>query len=176
MQERCNSIANALELRLSCTNPSIWCQHWSKLWWAVRISTTFTILVLRNDWKCQCILNTQIQPSHTVWCYESWSTINVKLTIIQVNTCCLMAPNHNPNQCRSIISFSQEHNSVKLFWKFKYFYLNKCVKTYMYNNLSSVTHRDIFQWNYIGNLNIFINSLWPVTPHSRIDLGQHWLR
>ena len=24
MQERCNSIANALELRLSCTNPSIW--------------------------------------------------------------------------------------------------------------------------------------------------------
>ena len=23
MQERCNSIANALELRLSCTNPSI---------------------------------------------------------------------------------------------------------------------------------------------------------
>ena len=24
MQERCNSIANALELHLSCTNPSIW--------------------------------------------------------------------------------------------------------------------------------------------------------
>ena len=24
VQERCNSIANALELRLSCTNPSIW--------------------------------------------------------------------------------------------------------------------------------------------------------
>ena len=25
MKERCNSIANALELHLSCTNPSIWC-------------------------------------------------------------------------------------------------------------------------------------------------------
>ena len=25
MQVRCNSIANALELRLSCTNPSMWC-------------------------------------------------------------------------------------------------------------------------------------------------------
>ena len=27
-QERCNSIANALELRLSCTNPSIWCKSY----------------------------------------------------------------------------------------------------------------------------------------------------
>ena len=25
VQDRRNSIANALELRLSCTNPSIWC-------------------------------------------------------------------------------------------------------------------------------------------------------
>ena len=28
MEERRNSIANALELRLSCTNPSIWCKEW----------------------------------------------------------------------------------------------------------------------------------------------------
>ena len=27
VQERCNSIANAMELRLSCTNPSIW--YWN---------------------------------------------------------------------------------------------------------------------------------------------------
>ena len=25
VQERCNSIANALELRISCINPAIWC-------------------------------------------------------------------------------------------------------------------------------------------------------
>ena len=32
MQERRNSIANALELRLSCTNPSLWCHtSWSTL-------------------------------------------------------------------------------------------------------------------------------------------------
>ena len=28
MQEKRNSIANALELRLSCTNPSIWAAIW----------------------------------------------------------------------------------------------------------------------------------------------------
>ena len=35
MQERCNSIANTLELRLSCTNPSIctgyWITHWGRV-------------------------------------------------------------------------------------------------------------------------------------------------
>ena len=29
MQERCNSIANTLELHLSCTNPSIWAMRWT---------------------------------------------------------------------------------------------------------------------------------------------------
>ena len=35
VQERCNSIANALEVRLSCTNPSIWLPYLAlmgKLW------------------------------------------------------------------------------------------------------------------------------------------------
>ena len=37
MHERCNSIANALELRLSCTNPSKWpgCYGFILLWWSI---------------------------------------------------------------------------------------------------------------------------------------------
>ena len=36
VQERRNSIANALELRLSCTNPSRWCHSkWSKRSWYI---------------------------------------------------------------------------------------------------------------------------------------------
>ena len=31
VQERSNSIANALELHLSCTNPSVYAVHWTRM-------------------------------------------------------------------------------------------------------------------------------------------------
>ena len=41
VQERCNSIANAPELRLSCTNPSKWSPHfcWQLMPWDHSVST-----------------------------------------------------------------------------------------------------------------------------------------
>ena len=64
MQERCNSIANTLELHLSCTDPSIsgrpivtipghpWIRYWL-VWVAHRANTEplyNTIIFLRNTW------------------------------------------------------------------------------------------------------------------------------
>ena len=45
MQERCNSIANALELHLSCTNPSIYTPHGLPM----RVRYSVTIVTSKND-------------------------------------------------------------------------------------------------------------------------------
>ena len=51
VQERCNSIANALELQLSCTNPLInWCIIW--------------LFVRNNEWQVIAWANTKSVP----WC------------------------------------------------------------------------------------------------------------
>ena len=50
VQERRNSIANALELCLSCNNPSKW-------FLVIHNKTTCAILVLRIDLKCKLILS-----------------------------------------------------------------------------------------------------------------------
>ena len=60
VQERCNSIANALGLRLSCTNPSICkfvelrpCWYW--YWW-MKAFVTFVLHIL-NSWHGYIMIN-----------------------------------------------------------------------------------------------------------------------
>ena len=51
MQERCNSIANALELCLSCTNPTIW------------LLTPLTLIII-----CDLVwVSDDIQPNNKIW-------------------------------------------------------------------------------------------------------------
>ena len=56
VQERRNSIAKALELRLSCTNPSIWC-HWN---WR-ESSQADCFVIIWSIWVCRldrsCVLS-----------------------------------------------------------------------------------------------------------------------
>ena len=58
VQERCNSIANALELHLSCTNPSIWFIN--------------TIILLHAAWQWQV----QDQTRNCISCCHWWMTEN----------------------------------------------------------------------------------------------------
>ena len=77
VQERCNSIANALELSLSCTNPLIcvtWFQ-WVKpklgyiLYFAQNNSAKFffNFVSFPNDMKCHTLLShSQVRKEHSV--------------------------------------------------------------------------------------------------------------
>ena len=47
-----------------------------------------------HDWRC--VINS-LWPSETMWWHTSGSTL------AQVMACCLMAPNHYPNQCLWVI-------------------------------------------------------------------------
>ena len=68
MQERRNSIANALELRPSCTNPSLWCkaneQSWWFYWWG---GTYFGNCSWTSKIKLMCLSHHDIKtPKHQV--------------------------------------------------------------------------------------------------------------
>ena len=99
MQERRNSIAKALELRFSCTNPFIYS------------STQITTAVWWTRKKIDCDLKSiptslnSLWPSDAIWQHRSGSTL------VHVMPCCLMAPSHYPNQCWLIISKTQCHSS-----------------------------------------------------------------
>ena len=74
VQERRNSIANALELRLSCTNPSIWpssvlCEeHYTMV-----KTSHFPWYVLKGNWgwKCNGVMPLWCQPfTYIMPCYS----------------------------------------------------------------------------------------------------------
>ena len=67
MQKRHNSIANPLELRLSCTNPSIFNNKYSLLMHRIKIKSPANFF-LWNEWKrfCGCIF---IFQSVLLWWY-----------------------------------------------------------------------------------------------------------
>ena len=102
MQERRNSIANALELRLSCTNPSRWShfedilplpvQHvinknwiadcWSSLWtcfsWLSGADTTWYCPVLGKAGMCILSISTclhSVGPLSWKWCWWRYWTV-----------------------------------------------------------------------------------------------------
>ena len=64
VQERCNSSALAMELRLSCTNPSIWSHtdiislktHWNDVYIFRRSSPAFHWLSRRTSWPLNNVL------------------------------------------------------------------------------------------------------------------------
>ena len=66
VQERRNSTANTLELRLSCTNPSIW----SNSIWAVESQCCYVVAIrccCNDDWFLWCITyNDSVYP-HLSW-------------------------------------------------------------------------------------------------------------
>ena len=96
VQERRNASANALKIRLSCTNPSNTFDDKTNNITDMRVGTT------KITWKC--MNGTKIQgvnslwPSDTIWRHRSGSTL------AQVRACCLTAPSHYLNQCWLIIS------------------------------------------------------------------------
>ena len=49
MLKRCNSIANALELRFSCTNPSIY--HWRKIWQQLNVIKHNVLINCKGLWS-----------------------------------------------------------------------------------------------------------------------------
>ena len=66
MQERCNSSANALVLRLSCTNPSIW------ILWPVEMCCWWETCGQMNRWTCSTdedntLLSKRLMLTHCGW-------------------------------------------------------------------------------------------------------------
>ena len=53
MQERCNSIANALELHFSCTNPSLW-RHQATMSYSNHISAILLYIKWLGSQHCWC--------------------------------------------------------------------------------------------------------------------------
>ena len=65
VQERCNSIANALELHLSCTNPP--------KWRGIYIWCCFLIWKYHRLWKFTSEENDNVSISHSQYCGCWWS-------------------------------------------------------------------------------------------------------
>ena len=81
MQERCNSIANALELHLSCTNPSIYSLtdllfHWN--WKVITATTCHQTLHLIESWWPPTISSLSLG-------YWNSSIIVMLMTILYIN-------------------------------------------------------------------------------------------
>ena len=103
VKERRNSVADALELRLSCTDPSVnvlvkerltpLLMHWSYVFLAL------THRCERSSCITSSLLSDAISvPSDTIWWQRSWSTL------VQVMAFWLMARNHYLAQCWLTIS------------------------------------------------------------------------
>ena len=91
VQEKPNSIANALELHLFCTNPSkyhILNSQKTPSVWPWWVSYVLCVVWVFNS----------LRPSDAIWGHRSGSTL------AQVMACCLTAPSHYLNQCWLIIS------------------------------------------------------------------------
>ena len=71
MQERHNSIANILELRLSCTNPSIYSHGLFSLNWSANIRANTPHVDLWTQ-LCSVLEHPQISDSHWSWSITSW--------------------------------------------------------------------------------------------------------
>ena len=129
MQESHNSIANTLELCLSCTKPSNWSPkisflntiHFqstnaslascsSMVWLKLGQHAYIIISMVHVKHKTSSMFWFRWQfnllgPSDTIWCWKSWSTL------VQVMACCLTAPSHYLNSCWLIISKVLWHSS-----------------------------------------------------------------
>ena len=97
VQERRNSIANALELHLSCTKPSLYSTGVQKAWFHFTINHA----IFHENWAIN-----SLGPSDTIWRQGSGSTL------AEVMACCLSAPSHYLKQCWLIISRVQLHSSA----------------------------------------------------------------
>ena len=95
VQERRNSIANALELRISCSNPSI-C-----------LSSNICLILMGpvSFWRT-------LQRYHLTHCGQRFGS-----TLAQIMACCHTAPSHYLNQCWLIISEVQWPSSEEQFHK-----------------------------------------------------------
>ena len=93
VQERDNSIANALELRLSCTKLSMpWCIPWC-------IPENVLEVLLQNGW---CL--THCGAGDAMLWHISRSTLT------QVMVCCMTAASHYQNQCW-LVNMALQHSS-----------------------------------------------------------------
>ena len=137
MQERCNSIANALELRLSCTNPLIWILHgnWIECLYekspALLLSlcsrfnmlkSNFDIYVLCScDWilKLHEILKFELGIVHLYWLWPDNVHTNISdLPVIIVQVIMgwhMFGAKPHLNQCWHIVILPLQN---KLKWNF----------------------------------------------------------
>ena len=117
VQERRNSIANAMELPLSCTDSSIWdIYDWGTL--AMELAQYCTIPsnlsfngVLMLYTAVYIILSLIQWPSDTIWCHRTLSPL------VQAMTCHLFSNKPFLHQCWLSVNWAPRN---KLKWYFEY--------------------------------------------------------
>ena len=156
VQERCNSIANALELHLSCTNPSICvgisklghhstCKCLSSYWFHDVISIselghivhwTHWELIFKEMWKIICGMAAILSRFHCI-----------ELIQLFIHRCPYEQKIQRPKKNRKKIIFSRKLNKKCCLSGAKP--LPKSILAY------SQPQRNIFQWSFIWNLKSF---------------------
>ena len=76
MQERRNSIALAMELRLSCTNPSIYRWLSARLWW-------LQCFAMELSQSCAKSLKWQFCIMLFIWCTVYWATVRIPWAFLE---------------------------------------------------------------------------------------------
>ena len=165
VQERCNSIANALELRLSCTKPSIYSMICYFQIGGKRLQDRYLLILYLYELMVHCIfvadfIENKIIETHTresYGSYKAWHLVATVGTTILVPSHCVLL------QCSK--------------WVFSDVMLILHLTQWGWDKMAAIlqtTNSNTFCW--IKMFEFQLKFHWSLFLRVQLTISQHWLR